>query len=221
MAAGDAVQKGQQWKLHFGNLARTGYLPTAWTFKDQDADDETVPDERGATITHILTNPRKLMTGDLLIKDTGSITPPAKGDYIWLQGPADAAALYYYVDDAQVSFSSGITRLSLSLLLEDSQSNGAVFDDTSTQQESADYSLGSPGDVAEVLTVNDATDVVAVKVSNTALTETTHWTFTGGDTLTIKNAYLETVLTEEDDSLEVWIYFDVGAPCVLTITAVE
>ncbi len=220
MAAGDAVQKGQQWKLHFGNLTRTGYMPTAWTFKDQDADDETVPDERGATITHILTNPRKLMSGDLLIKDTGSITPPAKGDYIWLQGPVDAAALYYYVDDAQVSFSSGITRLSLSLLLEDSQSNGAVFETSETQQESADYSLGSPGDVAKTLVMNDATDVVAVKVSNAALTETTHWTFTGGDAITITNAYLETVLTEEGDSVEVWIYFDVGAPCVLTITAV-
>ena len=118
MAAGDKVQKGQQWMVEYGSFAYTGYLPTSITFKDT-ADDEAVKDERNATISHILTDPRIEMSCDLLIKSTGSITPPAKGDYITLT-PPQGTSTKYYCNDATVSFSSGISRLSLTLLREDS-----------------------------------------------------------------------------------------------------
>lgn len=118
MAAGDKVQKGQQWMVEFGSFAYTGYQPTDVTFKNT-ANDEVVPDERGATISHILTDPRKEMTMNLLIKSTGSITPPAKGDTITMT-PPQGTSTKYYCNDASVSFSSGISRLSLSLLREDS-----------------------------------------------------------------------------------------------------
>ena len=118
MAAGDKVQKGQQWMVEFGSGAYTGYLPTDWTVKFT-ADDEVVKDERGATISHILTDPRREHTVTFMIKSTGSITPPAKGDYITLT-PPQGTSTKYYCNDASVSFSSGISRLSLSLLREDS-----------------------------------------------------------------------------------------------------
>lgn len=118
MAAGDAVQKGQQWKIEFASFAYTGYLPTSVTNK-LTADDEVVPDERGATISHILRNPRREISLDLLIKSTGSVTPPSKGDYITITTP-EGVSTKFYCDDATVSFSSGISRLSLSLVREDS-----------------------------------------------------------------------------------------------------
>ena len=124
MAAGDKVQKGAQWKVEFGSFAYTGYLPEDISFKST-ADDEAVKDERNATISHILTDPRKEMTMTLLIKSTGSITPPAKGDYITITTP-EGVSTKFYCNDAQVSFSSGISRLSLSLLREDSMA--ATYD---------------------------------------------------------------------------------------------
>ncbi len=118
MAAGDKVQKGQQWMVEFGSFSYTGYMPTDVTFKST-ADDEVVKDTRNATVSHILTDPRKELTVNLFIQSTGSITPPSKGEYITLT-PPQGTATKYYVNDATVTFSSGISKLSLSLLREDS-----------------------------------------------------------------------------------------------------
>jgi hypothetical protein len=118
MAAGDKVQKGQQWMVEFGSFAYAGYLPETITMKDT-ADDEAIKDERNATISHILTDPRIEMTLALMIKSTGSITPPSKGDYLTLT-PPQGTSTKYYCNDATVSFSRGISKLSLSLLREDS-----------------------------------------------------------------------------------------------------
>jgi len=118
MAAGDKVQKGQQWKVEFGSAAYTGYLPTDWTTKFT-ADDEIIKDERNATITHILTDPRREHQVTFLIKSTGSITPPAKGDYLTMT-PPQGTSTKYYCNDASVSFSNGVSKLTLSLLREDS-----------------------------------------------------------------------------------------------------
>ena len=118
MAAGDGVQKGQQWKIEFGSFAHAGYEITGLSDK-LNADDEAVPDTRKATISHLLTNPRREMTADFMIKSTGSITPPAKGDYITLTTPQGVSTKFYN-DDATVTFDSGISKLSLKLLREDS-----------------------------------------------------------------------------------------------------
>ncbi len=124
MAAGDKVQKGQQWKVEFGSMAYTGYMPTDATNK-LTADDEVVKDTRGATITHILTDPRRELAATFLIKSTGSITPPAKGDYITVTTP-EGVSTKFYCNDASVAFSSGISKLTLSLLREDSMA--ATYD---------------------------------------------------------------------------------------------
>lgn len=217
MAAGDAVQKGQEWKISFGDFTYTGYLPTAWSIKTKDADDEIVPDERGATITHILRNPRRTMNGDLLIKDTGSITPPAKGSYVSLRGPDDAAAKYYYVEDASVAFATSITRLSLSLLLEDSQADGAALDDITD-----DYNTGTHANVAGTLTLNSATAVTGVKniTDNVALALTTDYTVVGTTITLIGAAHLQTYITTAGDVAVLEVSFDLGAPVYWTITGI-
>jgi len=124
MAAGDRVQKGQQWKVEFGSFAYSGYSPRGLTSK-LNADDAAVQDHRKATVTHMLTNPRREISLDLMIQSAGSITPPAKGDYITITTP-EGVATKFYVDDASVSFSDDITMLSLSLLREDSMA--ATYD---------------------------------------------------------------------------------------------
>lgn len=223
MAAGDAVQKGQQWKLSYGDLAYTGYMPTAWSIKTEDSDDEIIPDERGATITHILRNPRRTMSGDLLIKDTGSITPPEKGSYVWLHGPDDAAAKYYYVDDSSVAFSTGVTRLSLSLLLEDSQADGAEWDSTENGQATGqNFDLTTPADITDDITLNSATAIVrVVDGAGTVLVEDTDYSFSGGTFTLGKDEWLATTLDEAGETATVWVHFDVGAPISIVITCIE
>lgn len=223
MAAGDLVQVGQAWKVGFGDMEYDGYMPTDWTIVDGEADDETIPDTRGATITHILSNPRKTMNGTLLIKDTGDITPPKTGSYIWIQGPADAAAEYHYVVSASVAFTSGVSRLTLSLLIEDAQSNGAVWVSSSTQQATGqDYDLAAPGDLTDDITLNDATGITkVVDGDGTVLAATTDYTFAGG-TFTLVNAgWLSTTLTPVGTVATVWVYLDVGAPLTIVITCID
>lgn len=218
MAAGDKVQKGQEWKVEYGNLTLTGYLPTAFTFKDQDADDEVIRDERGATITHILTDPREVMTGEFLIKATGgSITPPAKGSYISIKGPDDSSAKYYYVVDAGLTFSSGITRLSLSLILEDSQSDGAALDDITD-----DYNVSTHANVAATITWNSATTVTGIlnTTDNVALALTTDYTVVGTTLTLIGAAHLQTYITTPGDTAILEVSFNLGAPVYWTITGV-
>lgn len=124
MSAGDKVQKGQQWKVEFGSFAYTGYQPTDVTNK-LTADDEAVKDTRNATISHLLTDPRRELTVNFMIKSTGSITPPAKGDIITLTTP-EGVSTKFYCNDASVSLSSGISKLAMSLLREDSMA--ATYD---------------------------------------------------------------------------------------------
>jgi len=215
MAAGDRVQKGQQWKVEFGAFSFTGYLVKSWTYK-KDADDTVVPDHRKATITHILTNPRIIMSGDLMIKDTGSITPPKKGSFISLQAPDAVAARYYYVEDAQVSFSDDITMLSLSLMIEDSQ-----FDGASITPLAANYDLGTPADLEFTVTLNSAASIVRVSdADGNLLVSGTDFSFAAGTLTLDKDEYLADHLDEEGESVVLEVEFNLGAPVFLTITAV-
>lgn len=217
MAAGDLVQKGQEWKVAFGAFAYTGYLPTDWTLKYKNADDEIIKDERNATITHILTDPRVEMNGSLLIKSTGSITPPEKGSYISLTGPIDVAAKYYYVVDASVAFSSGVSKLTLSLLLEDSQSLGAALDDITD-----DYNTSTHADVVGTITFNSATVVTGIKniTDGVALALTTDYTVATTTLTLVGAAHLQTYITTPGDTAVLEVSFDLGAPVYWTITGV-
>lgn len=217
MAAGDKVQKGQEWKVEFGSLSYTGYLPTDWTLKDGDADDEPIKDERGATISHILTDPRTVMSGTLMIKSTGSITAPPKGSYIQLTGPTDVAAKYYYVVDATLTFSSGITRLALQLILEDSQADGAALDDITD-----DYNTSTHANVVGTITFNSATTVTGIRniTDDVALVLTTDYTVVGTTLTLVGAAHLQTYVTAAADVVVLEVSFNLGAPVYWTITGV-
>ena len=217
MAAGDAVQKGQQWKISYGNLTYTGYMPTDWQWKDE-ADDEVIKDERNATATHILTDPRQTQTGSFLIKSTGDITPPAKGSYISIKDPDDTTARYYYVVDASVAFSTGVTKLTLALILEDSQEDGAALDSITD-----DYNVGTHADVTGTITFNSATSVTGIKniTDNVALILTTDYTVSETTLTLVGTAHLQTYVTSAGDSAVLEVSFNLGAPIYWTITGTE
>lgn len=215
MSLGDSVTKGQAWRMSYGAFSYTGYMPTSWQLQVGDADDYKITGTRGETLTHILTDPRIKMSGDLLIKDTGSITPPRNGTWVSLIGPHDVAEKKYYVLNSNVAFSSGVSRLSLSLMLEDSQSNHATL-----ASDTANYSVGSHASVAGTITFNGATVITGIVDSaGTALALTTDYTVVGTTLTLIGSAYLQTALTVPAQTSTLTVSFDVGAPFTLTITA--
>jgi hypothetical protein len=157
------------------------------------------------------------MSGDVMIKSTGSITCPKKGSFIYLTGPLDVAAVGYMVDDATLSFSRGITKLSLSLLIEDAQADVADLSATT-----ADYDLSTPADIALTVTFNSATGIMWIRDSaGTLLVLDTDYTLVT-TTLTLdKDAYLATTLTVAGQTAVLEIGFDLGASVYVTVTAVE
>lgn len=122
--AGELIQKGLQWKVGFGSLSYTGYLPQAATWK-RPADENDVLGTQGQTVSHVITNPRSELQIEFMIQSTGSIVPPEHGAYVSLTDPS-GATVKYYCTEASVQFSSGISRLSLTLLREDSMA--ATYD---------------------------------------------------------------------------------------------
>lgn len=212
------IQIGTQWLMGFSGGSITGYVPKTW---NQEAvyNRATIYGEEQEAISHIGKNKMTQMSGSFMCKSTAVL--PKEHRWAYLKGPDDAAAKMYYVDKAAPTYSADILDLALTVLLPDSWLNGALWDVEQAIFETADYSLGAPDDVEEDIDLNGASGITRIENGqNTVLTPTTHWTFAAG-TLTIKDAYLSTVLTEVGDSVELWVCFDLGAPIVITITAVE
>lgn len=115
------VQKGTTLKVGFGNFAYTGYVPEdGLRWRKPAGNQEDVTDENGAMLTKILMDPRQEFDMDLIIKDTGgSITPPKQGDTIAFTDPANNA-LSVMCNSAEVSFARGASKLTMSLVKEDS-----------------------------------------------------------------------------------------------------
>jgi hypothetical protein len=126
MAAGDKVQIGKAFKVEYGAFTYAGYQPTNVT-NSRTANVETITDTRGANVTHIITNPGKLLTLTCYIEDSGgSITPPTVGTIITVTPPEGTATDYILASPATVTHGNSITTLSLSLTREDSMA--ATYD---------------------------------------------------------------------------------------------
>ena len=111
------VQKGETLLLGFGVFAYTGYMPEDGLTWKSPADIEAVKDENNATLTKIITDPRNEFEMTLLIKSTGSITPPKQGDTVTLIPPGGTSTAYR-CRDASVELARGISKLKLSLIKE-------------------------------------------------------------------------------------------------------
>jgi len=118
---GDPRQVGTEFKISFGNLSYTGYLPEdGVSFTDNMATEEKHTDERGATITRIFYDDGQKLDVSFKIKETGgTITPPKKGAIISITTPTGSAAENFIVADADVTLNRGVSMLKLSLERED------------------------------------------------------------------------------------------------------
>lgn len=125
MAAGDKVQIGKAFKVEYGSFTYAGYQPTS-VANSRPAAVETISDTRGATCTHIITNPHKQLTLTCYIEDTGSITPPEVGDIIQVTPPEGTAQKYILLSPATVSHTNSIAVLTMTLIREDSMA--ATYD---------------------------------------------------------------------------------------------
>jgi hypothetical protein len=115
-----ATQKGTTLKISFGSFAYTGYIAQDLTHSKDDENVEINRNADGATVNKIFMDPSTKITLNLLIADTsGSITPPTKGASVGLIPPTGTLATFM-VDSAEVAHAAGATKLSLTLIKEDS-----------------------------------------------------------------------------------------------------
>jgi hypothetical protein len=112
-----ATIKGTTLAISYGSFSFTGYVPEDVTLSFPDGNIEVVRDADGATMTKILQDPTQKL--DITVVTTSNITPPIQGAIVSLT-PPQGTATSYYVESAEARFTSGATRLSLSLIKETS-----------------------------------------------------------------------------------------------------
>lgn len=123
--ANEPTQLGAQWKLGFGGVEYTGYMPTDAEVSPT-GESESVPDENGATCSVITTNKGQEQSYTFLIKSTGSLVPPEKDSLVSFKGPGDATAVKRRVLESAVKYSKGISQLTLKVIREASMA--AAYD---------------------------------------------------------------------------------------------
>ena len=115
-----------------------------------------------------------------------------------------------------MSFADDITMLSLSLLIEDSQFDGATITPAT-----ANYDLSTPADLEFTVDMNSAESIVRIiDAAGTVLVSGTDFSYLAGTLTFDKDEYLATTLTEAGQSAVLEVGFNLGAPVFLTITAV-
>jgi hypothetical protein len=115
--ANTPVQKGVQFKIGFGSFSYVGYLPEDGLTNENDAEQDIIRDEDNATCTVMLSDPKRVITMAFLIKSTGTITPPTKGDTITLT-PPEGTSTKYRCESAKVTHSRKASRLDLTVVKE-------------------------------------------------------------------------------------------------------
>jgi len=219
MAAGDRTQIGKAFKVEYGSFTFAGFQPTS-VASSKAADVETIRDTRNAAITHIITNPADTLNLTCYIEASASITPPIVGTYISVTAPYRTHPEKYIVaTPATITHGNSVTTLSLSLIQEDSME--ATYNTSATLSSSAeDWSILGNADITLTITYNDATAVTSITSDSPAtLTPTTHYTVVT-TTLTIKAAYLASVLSDPDDEVVLTVNFNVANSATVTITAI-
>jgi hypothetical protein len=113
-----SVQQGGPVKAAYGSFAYVGYIPEdGLQWKKPLGNVEEITDKDGAMFCKILMDQRDEFTMDLIILDTGDITPPSQGEAITLTDPA-GNSVTAMVNDATSTFNRGNTKLALDLVKE-------------------------------------------------------------------------------------------------------
>lgn len=122
MAAGDKVQVGRAFKVEFGSATWAGRTLDSLT-NQYTSDLDTQPDERGADIGYIFSNPGQEITLNCRIEDTGSITPITPGTIVSITPPGGSATNFIVLAASPVNHSSGVTTQTVTFVRKDSMAS--------------------------------------------------------------------------------------------------
>lgn len=115
-----ATQKGTTLKIAFGSYVYTGYVPETMTVSYPNGNVKVIRNADGATMTKILMDPGMRVTGSFVILGaSGSVIPPKEGDSITMTPPTGTSTTYY-CESAETVFGEADTKLTLTLMKEDS-----------------------------------------------------------------------------------------------------
>ena len=115
-----AIQKGTTLMISFGSFVYTGFVGEDLTVSYPDGNVEVLHNADGATMTKIFQDPRFKLDATLLILDaTGTINPPIDGATVGLI-PHMGTLTSFMSEGSSARFAAGATRLSLSVIKEDS-----------------------------------------------------------------------------------------------------
>jgi hypothetical protein len=97
-------------KIAFGSFSYTGYAPE--TIKMKAVGDIQHVFADGILLTSLTMNLGTQIQADLIILAAGNLAPPAKGSVVTIT-PPEGTATAYLVEDAEVTSSAGVAKLSL------------------------------------------------------------------------------------------------------------
>lgn len=109
-----AVQKGTTLKISFGGNTYTSAIAEEVTVSKPNGNVEVIRDEDGATLTKILMDPGTVISGTFVLEDAYDDDPPAEGDTVVI------GSVTGYCQSAEMRHVAGATRLSISIIKEDS-----------------------------------------------------------------------------------------------------
>ena len=109
-----AVQIGTKLKIGFGGNTYANTYAEEVTVSKPNGNVEVIKDELGATLTKILMDPGTKISGTFVLADAASIDPPAEGDTVTI------GTVTGYCESAEAKFKDGATRLTMTIIKEDS-----------------------------------------------------------------------------------------------------
>jgi len=101
------TQTGQSLIIGFNNMVYTGYIMQTLAIKAT-GEQTVIKDEDAATTTILISNLGTALDFTAIIKSTGSITPPTKGQSVTINN------VVYRTEDASVKLTAGAAELTWS-----------------------------------------------------------------------------------------------------------
>ena len=219
MAAGDAVQVGLQYLIGTGYTYYQAHCVKSSSYT-LDADSSAHKDCRGATDSILTQDHRDMVDAEFdIVGMATAFKPPAKDSLVTFKGLDDEYFAGYRVVTANVSASSGIAKLTMSLVAEDSMGmqvdGGGIIG-------SYNWDISDDSDYDTAFVIHGATAISAVYGAGVLLTETTHYTIDfqvdGTADFSLLATYIGTVITDPADELIIKICPNYGMALTLTLT---
>jgi len=217
MAAGDAIQVGVQYLIGTGYTFFQAYCVESVSYSKQ-ADSNAHKDERGATDSILTQDPSTVIDAEFSIVGVATdFEPPDVDTLITMKGPDDEYFAGYRVVSSGTVPSSGIAKMSLSLIQEDSIGATLTGGEVTLAD---DWDISDDETHIESIIANGATTISYVYGNGTLLTLTTDYSVDVDLMLSIESTYIGTIIEDPADVLVLKICTNYGQTLTLTLTGI-